>query len=753
MGKKNIKINKNKELKLKKELDYRILKVGLLGLTIFIILLLRIAYIQFINGKDYKERAYKQQTASKVISPNRGTIYDSTGKALAISATVDTVTVNPNLIVVKDSNASTAERKTNELRENLATAFSEIFELEYETVLDKLNSSSSLVTIAKKVEQDKINKLKTWMKENKFYSGINIDEDYKRYYPYGTFASNLIGFCGDDNQGLEGLEDRLDNILTGTAGRVVTSVNSLNQEIPDENQMYYNAENGCDVVLSIDYNIQSIAEKYLKQAVNENKCESGGNIIIMDPSTGDILAMVTYPNYDLNTPFIPNSSIDEDEWSELSSTDKSNFLYRMWRNKAVSDTYEPGSTFKLLMAAIGLEEDIVEANDKHDFLCTGKEDVYGTKIKCWRSARPHGYQSLADAICNSCNPAFMQLGKMIGVETLYKYFEAFGLFNTTGAQVSGEVSGIFHDENEVGPVELATLSFGQRFAITPLQLITAVSSLANNGYLMEPRIVKQIINTDTNVVTNIEPVKVRQVVSEETCEEIKDMMESVVSVGTGIYSAVEGYSIGGKTGTSEPSAGNSDSFYVASFVGIAPIEDPKLSILVTLYDPQGNSHEGGTIAAPVVSQILSEVLPYLGIASDSENDDEDYITVPDIRNKTVTEAIKTLEKAGFSTNVNVSENKNEILVTDQVPKPGTPLIDDSIVCLYTDENDSRTSVKVPNLKGMTLSQAIRALKAKNLNITYEGYGTVISQDITADTSVEIGSIIKVILKNQTTDLY
>ena len=398
---------------------------------------------------------------------------------------------------------------------------------------------------------------------------------------------------------------------------------------------------------------------------------------------------------------------------------------------------------------------IIETDNENDFLCTGSETVYDTTINCWRSYNPHGYQSLRTALQNSCNPAFIQLGQKIGKETFYKYLKAFGLMNRTNALVYGEANSVFHDIDDVGPVELATLSFGQRFTITPLQLITAVSSIANDGVLMQPRIVKQIVNPDTNTTTNIETTEVRKVLSTETCDKMKSLLESVVTTGTGKYAAVEGYSIGGKTGTSEPIQNDTNSYYVASYIAISPVIDTKICVLVTLYDPQGDSHEGGQIAAPVISQILSEALPYLKIASDKDNseDSENTITIPDIRNRTLTEAINILKNSGLKTLYNVTGDKNELLVTDQVPKPGVKLSEDAIVCLYTTENTSRTTIKMPNLKGKTLQEAINILHAKNLNYTYEGSGKVMNQSVLADEAVEEGTVIKLTLKNEVTETY
>ena len=711
--------------------------------AILLLLILRLAYLQFIKGPDLKEAANRQQSTNRVISAKRGNIYDSTGKLLAASASVDTVSINPSKI-----------KKEN--KEKVAKAFSEIFELDYEETLAKVNSTSSFETIVKKVEKDKITKLQEWMKETETYSGINIDEDVKRYYPYGTLASNLIGFCNTDNDGQEGIELKWNSVLSGTSGKITSIENAAAQLIPDKNETYIPAENGNNITLTIDANIQTIAEKYLKQACIENDCKSGGNVIIMNPSTGDILAMATYPDYDLNSPRTPNDNLSS-TWDSLSSEEQVNSLIKMWRNKAVSDTYEPGSTFKIITAAIGLEENVVSTDTPGDFYCSGYELINGIKINCWKYQTTHGSQTLRQALMNSCNPALMQLGKRIGAQTLYKYYEAFGLFDKTGIATSGEANSYFWDSDDVGPIELATMSFGQRFRVTPIQLITAVSSVANNGVLVEPRIVKQVENPDTGAITSIESTNVRQVISKETSDELMNMLESVVTEGTGRYGQVKGYSIAGKTGTSEPDSTNENAMYVASFVGISPVQNPEVVALVTLYDPQGKAgHQGGTIAAPVVSQILSEVLPYLGVPSDDLSSDEGTNTITtttllDVRNKTLAEAKKIIEDAGFT--CNISGEDTSLLVTDQVPKPGTALVSGSIVNLYSEGNEARISQEVPDLKGMSYLQAKSALKQRNLNIHVTGTGTVLSQDPMAGTSVEEGTVINVTLKKEIQDAH
>ena len=716
-------------------------------ILIFLLLIGRIGFLQFVQGSQLKEAAYNQQAINQIISPKRGNIYDSTGKALAISAQVDTITINPAKIVGDN------DEETKELKEKVAKAFSDIFALDYNETLEKVNSTSQVETIVKKVEQEKVDELEKWMKDNEVSVGINIDEDTKRYYPYDNLASNVIGFCGSDNQGLSGIEYQWDSVLTGTPGKIVSSKGSDQQEIPDSEETYISAENGSDIALTIDLNIQTIVEKYLKQAVEENNCEKGGNAIVMNPQNGDILAMACYPDYNLNEPYTPNETLAK-TYDSLSSEDKSEALYKMWANRSVSETYEPGSVFKLVTASVALEENITTTDKPGDFVCKGYEEFEDAsasqpiRIRCW-AANPHGELSLRQALEKSCNPSFMQLGKRIGASTLYKYYDAFGLFEPTNSGLYGEQSSIFQKLENVGPVELATMSFGQRLNITPLQMATAVCAIANDGVLLQPRIVKQITNTETGAITETPVTEVRQVISKQTADEVKSMMESVVTEGTGKHAAVSGYSVGGKSGTSEPTYTNTDAGYVASFVAISPIEDTQVVILVTLYDPPKNNHQGGTLVAPVVSQMLSEILPYLGIpSSDSaENvDTSNLIAVPEVRNKTVTEAQKILESAGFKVKTHVNGDANNTLVKDQTPKPGSYLSKNSIIVLYGEGSDVTTSVTVPDLKGMNASQATTALRDKNLNISIEGKGVVTSQDYLKDEQVQEGTIIKVTLK-------
>lgn len=519
--------------------------------VILTLLLSRIFYIEFIQGKDLQVLAYEQQVQKRAVNPKRGTIFDSSEKyTLAVSSTAYTVSVNPTNI-------------PSEQKEKIAKKLTEIFDLNYETVLKKISKRSSIETIVKKIEKDKADILRKWLLENDIETGVNIDEDSKRYYPYSNLASQVIGFCGGDNQGLDGVEAKYNDILSGKAGSISRTTDATGEELGTDGEVYTPAINGDDIVLSIDMTIQSIAEKYLAEACIDNVCTDGGNIVIMNPKTGDILAMATYPSYNLNEPYTINNEELKSNWDNMEQSEKSKNLQGMWRNKAISDTYEPGSVFKLITASSALEEGITDTDRSGEFTCTGSITVAGARIKCWRYYRPHGGESLRQGLMNSCNPVFIGLGQKLGVDTYFKYLNKFGLLSKTGVMLPGEANSIFIAQNKCGPVELATISFGQRFEITPIQLVTAISSIANGGNLLAPRIVKAKINSETGEKTEF-PVQNRgEVISKETSEKVLSMMESVVSEGTGKNARVEGFRIGGKTGTSED--GVNTGKYVTSF--------------------------------------------------------------------------------------------------------------------------------------------------------------------------------------------
>lgn len=631
---------------------------------IIIGLISRIAYIQFVKGGELTTLAYKQQTLERNINPKRGTIWDSTeSKALAVSSTVETVTVNPGNITKND-------------KEKVAKILSEIFELDYDKILKKVTKRSSIETIIKKVDKEKTDKLRVWMKDNNITTGINIDEDTKRYYPYSNFASQIIGFCGSDNQGLDGIEAKYDLELKGKQGSIQRHADAKGGEIGKEGEIYVSAIDGNDLVLTIDFTIQSIAEKYLEEACIDNVCTDGGNIVIINPQNGDVLAMATYPNYNLNSPYEAYTDELKQTWDDIEQNEKTKKLQAVWRNRAIADTYEPGSVFKIITSSAALEEGIVTDIDQNgQFACTGSIEVAGVRIKCWRYYRPHGSESLRQALMNSCNPVFIGLGQKMGVHTYYSYLNRFRLLNKTEIDLPGEANSIFLKEEKAGPVELATISFGQRFEITPIQLASAISSVANGGNSITPRIVKKIINSETKEVTEI-PVKSNgTVISKETSEKVLSMMESVVSEGTGKNAKVAGYRIGGKTGTSED--GVNTNKYVTSFCGVAPIDNPQVVVLVTLYNPTGEGgHQGGGVAAPVGGQIFREVLPYLEVNQGNQDEIEviEEVEVPNITGLSIKEAEKILKDAGLELSIEgiTEENKKTIDKENTIIKEQTP---------------------------------------------------------------------------------
>ena len=674
---------KKMKKKMKKKEKFRLVqKIGTITRKkrmrnmIFVVLIImfglafRIGWIQFKMGNKLQHMAHLQQTLEREFNPKRGTIYDATGeKILAVSASVESITVNPVNI-------------SSENKERVARKLSELFELDYEKVLKKVSKRSSIETIAKKVDKSKTDELRIWLDENNITTGVNIDVDTKRYYPYNSLAAQIIGFCGSDNQGLMGIEAKYDSELKGQNGSIVKLTDAKGGNLDDEGEEYVKAINGNDLILSIDATIQGIAEKYLEEACIDNVCTDGGNIVIMDPNNGDILAMAGYPTYNLNDPYVPMDSEVSANWDNLSKEEKTAEQQKMWRNKAISDAYEPGSTFKLITSSASLEEKITDTDNGGEFCCTGSITISGVTIKCWRYYRPHGSESLRQALMNSCNPVFIGLGQKLGVKTYYSYLNKFGFLRKTGIDLQGEGGSIFLAEEKVGPVELGTIAFGQRFEVTPIQMITAVSSIANGGTYVVPRVVKGIVNSQTGEVKNIEPQKKETVISKETSEKVLSMMQSVVAEGTGKNAQVKGYSIGGKTGTSED--GVNTGKYVTSFVGVAPISNPKLVILITLYNPTGEGgHQGGGVAAPIASQVLGEVLPYLEVKKDNEKEEDvkNKVAVPNLEGMTIVEAKKVLKDLNLNLEYNEenTENEEERIITEQVPVSGVEVLEESSI--------------------------------------------------------------------------
>ena len=519
--------------------------------------------------------------------------------------------------------------------------------------------------------------------------------------------------------------------------------------MPFKHERYINPEDGVNVVLTIDEVIQHFVEKHLETAVIENKVDKGGAAIVMDPKTGDILAMAVKPDFDLNDPFrIQNEevrqqleSLSGDEYIEKYNIE----LQKMWRNKAVSDTYEPGSTFKMFTAAAALEEGVVKPGDV--FTCTGSVRVGGHTIHCWRTGRPHGVQSFVEGVYNSCNPVFVEVGQRTGNNSFYRYYEAFGFKERTGISLPGEALGLFHSTESFNEVELATASFGQGFQITPLQMISAVASIANDGILMKPNIVKQLIDDEGNVLKTYEPQVIRQPISRETSQTLRDILEGVVSEGTGGNAYVKGYRVAGKTGTSEKIPRNQGN-YIASFAAFAPANDPKVAVLLLLDEPRGESYYGGAIAAPVVGKIFDDILRYLGVEPEY-SDDEDIkieVVVPELRNMGVAEAQNKLKELNLLYRV----EGNGVTVVDQIPKPEARLFEESQVILYT-EGAGTMGIEVPNIIGKSVAEANKSIINAGLNIRISGAGVAVSQEPEAGSVVEPGSIVNVEFRLQDVD--
>lgn len=700
----------------------------LLFILIVALLVLRVGWLQIVEGSKLQKMAVEQQTRDRIVSPKRGIIYDRNKVELAISVSVETVSVVPKQI---------------EEPEKVAGKLSEILGLEYKDVIKKVqNEESALEIIKRRVERSQTDILRQWINENKI-SGIKINEDTKRSYPYNNLASYVIGFTGADNQGLDGVELMYESVLKGVPGRIVAETDVTGKSMPYEKERFYSPEDGLNVVLTIDETIQHIAERYIENAIIDNKCLGGGIALIMRPKTGEILAMASKPDFDLNNPFTPNDEAVKQVWDTLQTSQKTSYLQKMWRNKAISDTYEPGSTFKIVTSSAGLEEGVVTPDSK--FTCSGAIEVAGRLIHCWvvGYGRVHGQETFTQGVMNSCNPVFIEVGRRLGRDKLFKYINGFGLQEPTGIMLPGEAKGIFHKIDKVGPVELATISFGQRIQVTPIELITALSALANGGKLMQPQLVKEFRDKDDNIVQTFEPKVVRQVISADTSLKLRNILEQVVSKGTGSKAYVRGYRVAGKTGTADQ--GINTGVYVASFAGFAPADDPEVSILVVLFNPKGDSHMGGQIAAPVVGSILGDVLPYLKVEPRFAEGEviNKQVKVPEIRGKTLKQAKAILKSAQLEYRIVGQNVREEDIVAQQSPKPDVIVTAQSQVLLFTDKSTEIIQVDVPDVKGKSIVEAAKILREAGLNITVEGAGEAVKQEPAAGTKINGGSSVKV----------
>lgn len=694
-------------------------------------LIARTGWLQIHDGERLQKEAIEQQTRDKMIYSKRGTIYDRNGKPLAVSASVETVTATPN------------EIKQAKNAGEIAATLSKILDMEYEKVFEKITRDSSYELVKRRIENEQAQQVRQYIIDEKI-KGINLVEDSKRYYPYGNFASHVIGFIGDDNQGLNGIEIMFDKYLKGLPGRIVSAKNAVGTEMPYRHEKYVNPEDGANVILTIDEVIQHIVEKHLETAVIENKINNGGAAIVMDVNTGDILAMAVKPDFDLNNPFKIENEAVRSELERLSGDELEKRykeeLNKMWRNKAVVDTYEPGSTFKIITSAIGLEENVVEPEDP--FTCTGYVMVSGKKIKCHRHDNPHGAQTFVQGVQNSCNPVFINVGLKIGSDMFYRYINAFGLREKTGLELPGEAVGLFHPANKFPELELATASFGQGFTVTPLQMLCAVSAVANGGKLVKPRLVQQLTDQEDNVIQTFEPEMVRQVISQETSDTLRDILESVVSEGTGRNANVKGYRVAGKTGTSEK-VPREDKKYIASFIGFAPADDPQIAVLVMLDEPTRGYpyYYGGVIAAPVVGKIFEETLRYVGVEQRFSEEDDVLIDVPvpEARNMEIQDAEKALKQVNLKYKVKGSGNT----IIDQLPKPGAKLPEKSMVILYTENTKLITKVVVPDVTNKSPLDANKILTDADLNIKITGFGAAMNQHPAAGSEVAPGTVVNV----------
>ena len=706
----------------------RVLFMFVVCTILVVVLFSRLIYIQVVKAEYYSQKAYSQQTRSKEVEAKRGTIYDTTGeKILAKSISTNIVTAVPN---------SVNKDKKEEIAQNLA----QILEISKDEVLEKLTKKVSSVTIATKVYQEKAEKILEYINDNDI-TGISVDEDMLRVYPYGTLLSHVLGFVGTDNQGLAGIEAYYEDDLAGNPGKIVASFDGGGRETPFTQEQYVAAEDGKDLVLTIDATIQSIVEKYLSKAVEENIAEYG-SIVIMRPSTGEVLAMANYPTFDPNSPFTPNTQELKDAWDTMTSTEKSDALNQMWRNKAISDTQEPGSTFKLITATAALEENIVNIDDKV-FYCAGYVTVGSWDIKCWRYYNPHGEESLREGIMNSCNPVFMQVSQKMGIPAFMKYIKAFNLDSKTGIDLPGEATGIMHDESAMTDVDLATTSFGQTIQITTLQTAVNYCAVANGGYLVQPYIVREIKSGSGNYDEQIESKVLKQIMSETTASEIMSALVDTVNFGTAKSGKISDYQIAGKTATGENGRGDNTK-YLAGFVGIGPASNPEVVVVMNLYNPTGPSgHGGATLCGPVVGSIIDEVLKYLDVQTDYTVSDTETneIVVPDITGKTYAEARQIVEDSGFTLNIS-SEFSDDTIITKQVPKSGASLEQGSSIMTYKD-GDENQLVEVPDVRNLSTAEATLAFRNVGLNVRIEGTGYVLTQDVTPYEQIEKGSIVTI----------
>ena len=736
------------------------------GIAAFIVLAAKLYDIQIVHHDEYEAAAIAQQVRETTVSAARGTLYDRNGRILAISAGVDTIYISPAEI-----------ERGHEDAEAIAKGLSEILGVDHETILKRAqNTKSWYEVVARKVEPEVSEKVREFKAEGG-YTGIKIEADTKRYYPNGSLASHVIGFVGLENKGLGGIEARYDSLLSGKNGYVMRSTTAAGTDmLYSSYEDYVDAEDGQSLSLTIDSTIQYYIEKHLAQAVADYDIQNGAAAICMEVDTGAILSMASLGNFDLNDYQTISAEAEAEIRAAAQSDEEYNELYSLaqqlqWRNKAISDTYEPGSTFKIITLAMALEEGVVSENSS--FYCGGSMNVLGrgSPLKCWKYGG-HGSQSLTQAVQHSCNVAFVNIGQLVGEEKFYEYAEGFGFIDRTqdtsqqltaktGIDLGGESGSIWWSEdvfcNPENLSQLAAASFGQTFNITPIQLITAVSACVNGGRLMKPYLVQSVEDSEGNIVSQTEPELVRQVISEETSATVRKILEQVVGdqkEGTGHNAYVAGYRIGGKTGTStkttEEIVGNKE--YIVSFIGFAPADDPEIAILVLLDDPSSESGiyiSGGQMAAPVVGKMMADILPYLGYEpeyTDAELENIDR-PVPEVAGMSLAEAQRALTESGFKSRI-IGEGDT---VTDQLPRSGVVIASGSEVLLYAGQSPAPTQETMPDVRGLSYAEAVERLGDIGVYLSSGNSSTdaanliVSGQSIAPGTAVEHGTVVDVTL--------
>ena len=712
--------------------------------------------IMIINGDKYQSLASEQQLYDNLVSAPRGDIYDRNMKLLATSSTAWTVYITPNNINSLDDD------EADEVRDKISEGLSKILDMTEEEIHKKTEQKSYYVILSKRVEKDIADKVRTFISENKklkMSSYIGLDETTKRHYPNQTLASTVLGFVGDDNQGLAGLESYYDNELTGISGRVVAAKNAKGTDMPFTYEKVEEAQKGNSIVSTIDSYVQYVCEKYLDDAAAEERVAERGAAIVMNVNNGEILGMAVSGDFNPNTPFTlseeDQATVDAIEDDSERSKKRSELLNRQWRNKAVSDTYEPGSVFKIFTAAAAIEEDLISTNSS--FSCNYTYMVAGNPYHCHKHGG-HGVQSLAQSISNSCNPAFIQIGQLMGIEMFSKYFKAFGLTEKTGIDLPGEAAPYYHTESKMGATELASSSFGQTFNITPLQMISLAAASVNGGYLVQPHVAQKIVDAEGNVVKTISAAYKRQVISESTSTQMRGLLEYVVQHGAknGI---VAGYRVGGKTGTSEKVAKmlelNVKGLYIGSYVGIAPIDDPEIAVFVMLDEPTSGRYYGGAISAPVGSRIMADIMPYLGYEPQYSEEELKNIsvTVPDVVGSEIMAAREKLTASKLTYKIVGDGNT----VLRQLPEAGASVYSGGTVILYTDSSQQMYAT-VPDFTGLTASQVNTLAASSNVNVEYSGNTSstdfkAYNQSVAAGTSVPIGEVITVYFRDENnTDL-